>query len=279
MYFGDDDFGVKLRTLYAIREGKLRWGYKFPGPDDNARALFAADGRVWVEQQYDSGDTGKDRRFFVYNSRGEGGLTAITKFPDLALYENITWHAWGQGGVQGWSQTQQQFEYKTCELGELTGISSDQRWKLRIEGTCQASAVNNDGHLITVTDAGTLYCVNPNGRIGWTQKAACVPPHVIALGSTGAVYPCANILHAAGGNGGQWTFPLEQEIDYSSVYVDEATTLYLLSKEHTGVLAIDKAGKRLWQLPFVSARPLGLDKSGRMYIRSGNTVVCLSDAA
>jgi hypothetical protein len=284
MYFGDDNQSLQLTSLYAVREGKQQWGYKFRVPNNISRALFAADGRVWVEQDYDSVESRNDQRFFVYNSRGEGGLTAMKHFPTLTYSSKIARYGWGKGGVSGWTIRQKQFEYKNCELGELTGIYTElgaiypeKAWRLTIDGTCGAFEVNDDGDLITLTDAGTLYCVSPQGKVRWTQKAACQPDRLIALGSAGAVYPCASVLHAVRGGERQWTFMLKEEIDYSSVNVDAASTLYLLTKAPPSLLAIDKTGNLLWQLPFNSATPLGLDKSGRIYIQSGTALVCLSD--
>jgi hypothetical protein len=264
--------------MYAIREGKPQWGYRFAAPAVS-RFLFGIDGRLWGEVGQSEGGF----RFMVYNSRGEGGLISVKNFPDLSYSSKITPRGWQQGGIGGYVGSKQ-FEYKSCELGELIGIYrnpnppySDQRWMLNVQGTCGPAGITDEGDLVTVTDAGIMYCVTRQGRVRWTHKPACTPEHLIPLRSIGVVYQCADMLHAVMEGKSGWNLRLERQIDYSAVNVDAATTLYLLSEPPNSFLAIDKTGKLLWQLPFSSAIPLGLDDSGRVYIRSGTTLLCLSD--
>jgi len=271
--------------VYAIRDGKQQWGYKFGtwyGP------WFGTDGRLWVKQQ--TGLPGDDRlaadrgyRYLVYNSRGDGGVTAFKGEPEhLVTHSLIRTFGWGSGGISGWTIHNAMFDYTNCGLGQLVGKYDDppeinKPWGLSVDGSCGALAVNDDGDLLTVTDEGTLYCVSPRGGIRWTVKVACRPDRLIAWGSSNTVYTCANTLHALRGSQPRWEFKLERAPDYSAVKVDKANTLYLPTTPPVNVLAIDDAGKLLWQLPFDSATLLGLDAVGRMYIRSKSTLMSLSD--
>jgi TIR domain len=114
--------------VYAIRDGKQQWGYKFGSWDG---PTFATDGRLWVKQQ--TRLAGDDRlaghgdyRFLVYNSHGEGGVTAAKGEPErFVTYSLIRTFGWGSGGVSGWTIHHNMFEYTDCGLGELLGKYDD----------------------------------------------------------------------------------------------------------------------------------------------------------
>jgi outer membrane protein assembly factor BamB len=252
------------------------------GPTPVSRVLFAADGLVWVEQQYDSVDRPGDSRWFAFNSRGQGGLTPAKSFPNLAPQSRIVVRGWGAGGIDGWSLRQVQFEYKNCEPGELSGIhtterSENLRWKLAIDGSCVAQNVNDHGELIVATDTAMLYGVDPRGRMRWSHKAACRTDWIVAVGRDSAAYLCGRDLHRTGADGKRWKLTLDGDVDREFVKVDAAESLYLLTQDGNLLLAIDKSGKLLWRHPVAAGQILGLDKAGRLYVRSGGTLACLSD--
>jgi PQQ-like domain len=265
--------------VYAIRDGKQQWGFKLVGDGPH----FATDGRLWMKQQIRLADHpgDDDYRFAVYNSHGEGGVTAAKSEPEqFVTYSNIWAPGWGSGGTFGWTIRLKMFAYKNCGLGELLGKyddPGDKSWRVNVDGDCGALAVNDDGDLLTVTDKGTLYCVSPLGRIRWTTKVACQPDHLIAWGSSNTVYVCANTLHAVHGSEPRWELKLERAANYSAVKADKANTLYLLTPQPISLLAIDDTGKLLWQRPFDRVTLLGLDNSGRLYMQSASTLMCLSD--
>src|SRR5262249_21772771 len=86
----------RAHAIYAIRDGKQLWGYKLPSSVDLSRDVFAADGRIWAEQN-DKSALGQERQFFVYNSRGEGGLTTVKQSSKLLSRQKKSWVDSGSG--------------------------------------------------------------------------------------------------------------------------------------------------------------------------------------
>ena len=69
LYFGNNESA----GLLAVREGRELWAYNF-SQRGRSRFSVAPDGRIWNQETDYSTNSEERERFFIYNSRGEGGL-------------------------------------------------------------------------------------------------------------------------------------------------------------------------------------------------------------
>ena len=81
---------------------------------------MAPDGRIWNQQTGYSTDPDEKERFFVYNSRGEGGLMigkiekrpeGVNRYPDSR----------GFGANRGETVKGIWYDYDHCDLGSVSG--------------------------------------------------------------------------------------------------------------------------------------------------------------
>jgi hypothetical protein len=273
-----EDGTLYFNDLLAIRDGREQWAYGIP--NDSVERTIAPDGRIWTEELPFA------RHIFVYNSRGEGGLIAgLTETPKVNKRET---------GSGYWCKTikGQYYRYNGCDFGTISGHSfnlsgPEKYWTLKLDDTCtpdSPTTVDDDGDLLIITNAGTIYCINPQGRIRWTQKAGCQSEFISALGADDIVYGCGTTLHGLRARKPLWDLNLDVEPEARESHFDKSNTLYLKAKSNSShfYLAVDNNGQLLWKLPFDNEpRPLALDKSGRLYLGveslPSSTVMCLLD--
>ena len=175
------------------------------------------------------------------------------------------------------------YEYDDCDLGSVSGSFPDSRGDIKrstvhLDGRCasNARAVDDDADLILMTDVGTLYCINRQGRVLWTRKVTCPLTFLAPLDASYLVYGCGNTLHALRSGSSQWDFTLDVGSDPKYVWqdFDKSGTLYLM--EGSSLLAVDDNGQLLWKLP-ADGRPLALDQRGRLYVATSSTITCFSN--
>jgi hypothetical protein len=274
LYFGN------YSSLLAIRDGKELWAYNF-GRGHN-RISIAPDGRIWNQQTDYSTDRDDKERFFIYNSRGEGGLMVgkIEKRPEES---NRYPDSEDRNTKSGETAKGIWFDYGECDLASVSGWlinprGENRRWTVPLDGPCTSgvAAVNDDGELLLMTEAGTLYCITRQGRVRWTRKPGCPVNFLAPFDANYLVYGCGRSLHAQSAGTSSWALALDLGSDpaYSWRNFDKSGTLYLLAARL--VIAIDSSGQILWKLPS-DQLPLGMDQHGRFYLAAGSTISCFSD--
>lgn len=299
----------QFNTLWAIRDGALRWGYrasKLPltgGIDWQSHADFRDPGRVWFA--YCPDDIYHRRTNCsgsVFNASGAGGhighVPAGIGQPAVAAGTTLPFRELDAQSWQ-WPENNPRL-FCSSRLNEVTLNDSNHHWSLPLDGRATLAATLGNGFLVS-TAHGAMYALDQDGHVQWTYKAADEPRSlqvmpsgdVVILDKGGEKLTCLR----AGRQ--RWTYAGTEQIsefrgsisDSSHLGVaDVESALYFLtSGGTTTTVAIDRDGQVLWKLPwggYVQDPALRLDERGRLFFtfwryevdhHSRGGVICIAD--
>ncbi len=299
----------QLNTLWAIRDGVLRWAYrasKLPltgGIDWQSHADFRDPGRVWFA--YCPDDIYHRRTNCsgaVFNASGAGGhighVPAGIGQPAMAADATVPFHELDAQSWQ-WPESNPRL-FCSSRLNAVTLTDGDHHWSVPLDGRATLAATLGNGFLVS-TAHGALYALDGAGHVQWTYKAAD-PPRSLQVMPSGDVVVLDKggeklICLRAGRQ--RWTYAGAEQIsefrgsitDVSHLGVaDVDSALYFLtSGGTTTTVAIDRDGQVLWKLPWgdhVHDPALRLDERGRLFFtfwlyeidhHSRGGVICISD--
>jgi outer membrane protein assembly factor BamB len=144
------------------------------------------------------------------------------------------------------------------------------------------------GRLYLCTDRGTVYCFSPKGIVFWQFAVGTPIPPKPVFSLPDLIFPASNRLFCLRDGALRWTLPLRQ---CSSMLVDKDGTIFLSYVEEpakprpdspnqafprTLMAAVDRDGHVLWRLDIHGLGPSFLDPAGRLYVRAGDSTLCLS---
>jgi len=300
-----------LHTLWAIKDGALRWAYRAAketaGLDSfierDSHADFRDPGRIWFAWCPDDVWHPRSRcSGTVFNSAGAGGhinrLPAGVGLPQAAL--DVT-RSFSETDAQNsrWPEDNPVL-YTVSHLGVVTLSDRDKRWSLPLDGRAALAIDHQDGFVVSTTN-GAIYAMDHAGQVQWTYKMAEAPSNLQLMPSGDLVIleKGGRTLLCVRAGKLRWQYHSADLISEFTDHVagtlrmavaDKDSTLYVLTSAGTSAaFAIDSEGKLLWTLPwgdYVNYGGLALDSRGRLFFtfaqyqidhRSRGGVICIWD--
>jgi serine/threonine protein kinase len=297
----------RLNSLWAIRDGVLRWGYRASRTatidsliDWQSHIDFRDPGRVWLAWC-------PDRRLnncggSVFNAAGAGGHThqVPSGFGLPARASGVTMPFF-ESDAQNWRWPDREGRILcTSRLNAVSLTDQDKGWTVPLDGRA-TFGVDHGETLIVSTHHGTIYGIDKRGEIRWTFNAGAEVENLQILPSGDPVILEKGRESVACIRAGKllWKYKSDGLVaefeDHPAgvrrfAVADTESTLYFSTESGSSTtFALDRNGKLLWKLPwadYVMNPGLSLDSRGRLFFnfqsyqikklaRAG--VLCVSD--
>gem|GEM_PF-4363303 len=299
-------------SLWAIRDGTLHWGFRYGQNasalsliDSQSHADFRDPGRLWLawcpsrRTNYCGGS--------VFNAEGAGGHTRqVPAGFGLPVVATGVTRQFSESDAQNWRWPDRDGHILcTSRLNAVSLTDQDRHWTVPLDGRA-SFAIAQDQNLIVATKNGAIYALDKDGAIRWKTNLDAEPENLQILSSGDLILLDKGRESLSCLREGKllWKYKLEVAISeftdrradaWRFAVADMESTIYLTMEGAfsgtlgTETVAIDRAGKLLWTLPWgghISNPGLTLDSRGRLFLdfqglqadkRFRGGVLCIAD--